>query len=337
MQCPPISSRDSVEKPTHVPRPSQPAAAYKGQSQSPQAADGLEKSTAQGRMPVRFGIEIEMTHLSLARMHAQTCAALNVAPMATRHGYGWDYDVRDAQARVWEVKVDGGAVNEISTPIFLTSEDLQTLGRVAVSLASAGACTLGACGLHIHVDAASFFPRDMVNIMALVALYQQPLEQALQVRGERQVYCKRTDPDAVRALYAMRDLPRDEFCMRSISYVGGRDRNINMTNLIARDKHTIEFRLFNATLDPTLIGHYTAVVMGMVQAAKGQVDFYQEIQRAPKPTLAQFCASVGLNPAHGVGAFLLAQPQAAPDAPRPMPARLHRRPSTTGLDRLQAR
>ena len=278
-------------------------------------------------IPVRFGIEIEMSNISLPRMHETVVAALhlpppaNVSPRSQRH-----HDVTDGQGRVWEVKVDCGAVNELATPILSTHEDLTTLSGVAASLAGVGACILGESGLHIHVDAASFMPRDIINIVALFARYQGPLERALQVRPERHGYCKVLDPDIAHRLRRGRDLPREDFFAMCLSYTGGRNRNVNLTNLIQKNKHTVEFRMFNATLDPSVIAHYTAVVMGIVGAAKSEVDFYEHMLQNTAPTLSQFCAHIGLDSERGAGAYLLAQAAHSESKPRALPS-LHRRPS----------
>ena len=153
----------------------------------------------------RFGIEMEMTGLTRARA-AQVIAG-HFGTEAVHVGGGYDtYTVRDASGRQWKCVSDSSIIGqsrrgepalgayevEVVSPI-CRYEDIRTIQEIIRKLRAAGARVNGSCGIHVHVDATPHSARTLKNLVNIMAAKEDLLHKALDVKVEREDYCKKTD------------------------------------------------------------------------------------------------------------------------------------------------
>lgn len=146
---------------------------------------------------------------------------------------------------------------ELVSPV-LTSKTLPTLFSIVDVLKGLGAITNNTCGIHVHIDAPADI-RDIVSLYKKFCAEQYKIFEYFSVEKERlDRYCMPYDESkVVPELYdrndfidwlweTQRDVGREEFTgvenVRSLRYYA-----LNFYSMLEHD--TIEFRLFNSTLD----------------------------------------------------------------------------------------
>lgn len=217
----------------------------------------------------RFGIEIEMT--GITREKAAEAIAEYFGTESFYIGtYYKTYGAKDRQGRTWKATYDSSIIAqkksggrtvgandtykcEIVSPI-LTYEDLPDLQEIVRQLRHRGAFVNSQCGIHIHVDASSYTPQTLRNLVNIIASKEDILYKALRIDPARMRWCQKTNEKLIEAIN--RRKPQTMEALKDIWYAGstrGRDEHYNETRYHGLNLHstftkgTVEFRIFNST------------------------------------------------------------------------------------------
>lgn len=225
----------------------------------------------------RFGIELEVDEMS--RRDLAECVTDVVGGEYEADDYDDDHNVTDRRRREWQCKYDGSVGShgaELASPP-MTLEDLPDFLRIVERVRWAGAVVNSSCGLHIHVDAADFDARRIINLVNLVYAQESRLYAALRVEDSRaDEYAQPLDDhlaDVIRrsALRAVADAAHSPFSpnavLRNIVGHANYSRYYGLNFCALRHHGTIEFRYFNATLDPAEITAYVHLVLALMAFA----------------------------------------------------------------------
>lgn len=233
----------------------------------------------------QFGIEIEMTGITRA-VAAQVIAGYFHTTALHVGGVYDAYAVRDHQDRRWKVVSDSsihaearrGRTADSDYRVELVSpvcryEDIVPLQEIIRNLRGAGAKVNASCGIHIHVDAAPHNEKTLCNLVNIMAAKEDLLYKALQVKVERQYYCKKADLRFLDEVNRRRPKTMDQF--EHIWYNGGTGRYdhydesryhaLNLHSVFS--KGTIEFRLFNSTLHAGVVKSYIQLCLAISHQA----------------------------------------------------------------------
>ena len=222
-----------------------------------------------------FGIELEYDKIS-TRKAAETVAA---AVGGTYHYEGshlsnWVVTMRDG--RKWNCETDASVSrgSETVSPI-LRFTDIPMLQDVVRALRRAGAKAGGGAGLHIHVGAAQMTPKQIQNLVKI--FYKQ---EELIVKGcgtaENRLgwYTRRTDREFVDKMLKIRNPTMANLAdayyhgeSRWNHYSRARYRTLNLHNLWNGNKHTVEFRFFEATTHAGEIRTNALLALSIVRKA----------------------------------------------------------------------
>lgn len=229
---------------------------------------------------LKYGVEIEF--LGITR---EAAAEIVADFFGTGYFYeGGDLkerDIADSDQRIWRVVRDASIEAysdeeqcELVTPI-LTYPDLEILQQVVAKLKAAGACVNKSCGLHIHVDAKRFTPQAVVNLVTLIGSREQLLYRALGIPKDRMRYCKRINDELVQTIVekkpeSLEELRRDWYLESPYETVEGkyhstRYHGLNLHAMFT--KGTVEFRLFNSTLEASEVKAYVQFVLALSNQA----------------------------------------------------------------------
>lgn len=240
-----------------------------------------------------FGCEVEMT--GITRKEAANIVAKELGEWGVVRRYtGGTYDaweVTDLQDRIWKIMRDGSIETldekkkvELVTPI-LKYEDLNTLQRIIRALRLAGAKKNKSCGIHIHIGAEKFTATSLKNLANIFAAHEDLIYKALQVDGKhRNVdYCKKTDKwflkdlnkkkindldDVARAWYMEDNNPYELEIRKHRHYDKSRYHGLNLHAFW--QKGTVEFRVFNSTLQANRITAYIQFCLALAAQALTQ-------------------------------------------------------------------
>lgn len=232
---------------------------------------------------LKYGVEIEFLGIT------REAAAEIVADF---FGTGYFYeggelnerDIADKDRRIWRVVRDASIDAcsdeeqcELVTPI-LVYDDLVTLVAVVERIKVAGGKVNRSCGLHIHVDARGFTPQAVVNLVTLIGSREQLLYKALGIPKNRMRYCKRINDDLVEIIRlrkpeSMEELRKDWYQESPYEVVAGkyhstRYHGLNLHAMFT--KGTVEFRLFNSTLEGKEIKAYVQFTLALCKQAQVQ-------------------------------------------------------------------
>lgn len=196
------------------------------------------------------------------------------------------YTVEDSTGRKWKVVSDssihcqsrGGreAGNpysvEVVSPI-CKYEDIERVQEIIRSLRHGGARVNDSCGIHVHVDASPHTPQTLRNIANIMASKEDLLYKALQIKVEREYYCKKADLRFLDEVNAQR--PKTMEQMERLWYNGasGRYDHYDSTRYHALNLHsvfskgTIEFRMFNSTLHAGEVKSYIQLCLAISHQA----------------------------------------------------------------------
>ena len=229
-----------------------------------------------------WGTELETTGLGTAEA-ANVLARFFGTARQYRGGIYTKYEVRDQRGRKWACVTDAsvtgsreGHAAEIVTPALDASEaDFELVGQVAQALRRGGAKVDKTCGEHIHVgtydtngtERITF--KQIANIVKLWAGKESLILDAFNVSEYRRInWCCPIDTqrgssrsrgflDQIRALrdFTSEAINRAWFGFYYASpdhYDETRYHSLNLNN-VWRESRTIEFRIFNGTLNPAKI------------------------------------------------------------------------------------
>ena len=72
-------------------------------------------------------------------------------------------------------------------------EDIETIQELVRKLRAAGGRVNNTCGIHVHINAAPHTPKTLRNIVNIMAAKEDLLYKALDIKVERENYCKKAD------------------------------------------------------------------------------------------------------------------------------------------------
>ncbi len=233
----------------------------------------------------RFGIEIEMT--GITREKAAIVMAEYFSRSSVHSGGTYDsYMTMDSSNRVWKVVRDTsircessrGPTNNKDYSVELVSpicryEDIETIQELVRKLRGAGAKVNVSCGIHVHVDASSHNEKTLRTLVNIMASKEDILYKALDVKVNREHYCKKTDLQFLEVLNHKAPRTMDE--LERMWYDGptGRYSHYDSTRYHALNLHsvfskgTVEFRLFNSTLHAGEVKTYIQLCLAISHQA----------------------------------------------------------------------
>lgn len=230
-----------------------------------------------------IGTELEFT--GLTRKAAATVVANFFGTTAKYTGEGYAaWTIKDNDGRKWKIlrdtsirAEDDSEQCELVTPI-LNWDDIETLQEIVWNLRRAGAKVNETCGQHVHVGAAGMTAAMIRNLVNTVASREELFFKALNVSADRKRrYCKPVEERFLAELNAKKPETLDE--LKKIWYGDENDHSehydysrYRALNLHATfTKGTIEFRLFNGTLEPIAVAaaiHLSAALVAFAKRAK---------------------------------------------------------------------
>ncbi len=221
----------------------------------------------------RFGVEIEFTGISRGKTADLIAQYFNSTVVI-----GGRLDarsIRDEQGRSWQVVSDSSIRAqpsreefkvEVVSPI-LVYEDIETIQEILRTLRKAGAKVNETCGIHIHIDGANHNAKSLKNIVNFIGSRQDLIYEALQVKSNRERYCKKLDSRLHSKIKSTKNIVRTDIHSTWYSPVnhghafgsGGRYNDTRYQGLNLHsffDKGTVEFRMFNSTMHAGVLKTY---------------------------------------------------------------------------------
>ncbi|MBM4041783.1 MAG: amidoligase [Planctomycetes bacterium] len=231
---------------------------------------------------LKFGVEVE----TVGKTRQTVAEAIRtVVGGAVRHtGYPASYDpweVTDSRGRTWKVVADSSLTSvpghlraEVVSPV-LTYQDIPELQEVVRAVRDlAGARVDGNCGIHIHIDAAPFYPDALVQLAKIVYKQEELIIRALGLTGTRlQQYCKPMRQEFIRALERQKPKDRDQLNRLWYGYRNTHPIHYDQTRYHLLNLHsvwyrgTIEIRAFDGTLHAGKVKAYVQFCLALAAKA----------------------------------------------------------------------
>lgn len=253
-------------------------------------------------LPVEYsdltiGVEIEFTKLT-RKEAADVIAKFFSTTAVLIVEYCDIYEIRDTINRIWRIKRDasirpellGGDVLmdeeddykcELISPI-LHYTDIALLQELIRCLVENGAGTNESTGLHIHVGAERFTPKSLRVLCNILYAKQLLLNKSVQITKFRKMYCKNLPENFITLLNKRKPKTFEQFAdiwysgedswfnNRGKRYHVTRYRILNLHPLLGGSQKTIEYRLFNGSLDPDAIKSYIQLSLLITAQALNQ-------------------------------------------------------------------
>ena len=152
-------------------------------------------------------------------------------------------------------------------------EDIPVVQELVRKLRAGGARVNDSCGIHVHVDASAHTPQTLRNIVNIMAAKEDLLYKALQVKVNRENYCRKADTRFLEELNHKRPKTMDEVEELWYNGMGGRYSHYDDSRYHALNLHsvfskgTIEFRLFNSTLHAGEVKSYIQLCLAISHQA----------------------------------------------------------------------
>ena len=218
-----------------------------------------------------FGIEIEFT--GITRKEAAEAVAKVVDGRVL--GSGGTMEIIAADGRKWKLVYDSSiraqrkignriaAVHnqdyqcELVSPILHYYRDIATVQAIVRKLRKEGAFASDTAGIHVHLDGAQHTPKSLRNFINIVASKNDLLYNALQIKGERQNYCKKMDSYLVERMNLAKPTTFEQIAdiwyagyheSRRNHYHDSRYHFLNLHSFFQGNNHTVELRGFNSEL-----------------------------------------------------------------------------------------
>lgn len=200
-----------------------------------------------------IGIELEVeTHCTAEEM-VEALMANGLSATTAEYGEAHPNSMvvkPDSSVDGWEITTPYGPGSVLNTANF--GRIVEVVGNITAAVRDVGAIAGDSCGLHIHVGASEFEPRDLVSVLRNAVKFEDhayrigSMEKG-RMRYSAVDYARRIDPERVRDSYTLSSWSDFEAMgwhqFRGAVNVGGSFRKFG----------TVEWRLFNATTDPSLI------------------------------------------------------------------------------------
>lgn len=229
---------------------------------------------------LHFGMEIEFAGITREFAAGIVASLFGTEPFHTDEVID-EYIVADDRQRLWKVVKDASIEAyrdleqcELVTPI-LSIMDECTLLQVIRELYGGGARVNKSCGIHIHVDAAAFTPQAIINLVALIESNEKLIYKALGISKERLRYCKRINEDLVQMIKEQKpktvaDIQKLWYKESPYELVEGKYHSTRYHGLNLHSIYyngTIEFRIFNGSLDSAEVMAYLHFALALCEKA----------------------------------------------------------------------
>ncbi|MEK3686764.1 amidoligase family protein [Paenibacillus sp. FSL R10-2736] len=244
-----------------------------------------------------IGVEIEFTRLS-RKEAADVVAKFFSTTMVLIQEYCDSYEISDTMNRIWRIKRDAsirpemlgaGVLKEgeddfkceLISPI-LQYRDITLLQELIVCLVENGAGTNESTGLHIHIGAERFTPNSLRVLCNILYAKQLLLNKSVQITKFRKKYCRNLPENFIILLNKHKPKTFEQFAdiwyrgegawiyNRGKRYHVTRYRILNLHPLLGGSQKTIEYRLFNGSLDPIAIKSYIQLSLLITAQALNQ-------------------------------------------------------------------
>ena len=203
-----------------------------------------------------FGVELEYDRITTAKA-AKVVGEVTGGAVRYDGTHLSNWVVTMPDGRKWNCETDGSLTNgsETVSPI-LKIADIPMLQEVVRALKRAGARTGGGAGLHIHVGAARMTPQQIQNLVKIFYKQEELIVRGCGTANDRLGwYTRKTDREFVERMLRLRNPTMENLADayyhgvldRNHHYCSARYRTLNLHNLWNGGKHTVEFRLFEAT------------------------------------------------------------------------------------------
>ena len=263
----------------------------------------------------KFGLELEFT--GITREEAAFVIGEYWGRKPRKYNGNHDtYEIMDRSRRNWRIVYDSSIVSECQhyyatedyqvemvTPI-CHYDDIPVIQELVRRLRSKGAVAGQKCGIHIHVDATPYDARTLRNITNIMASKEDLIYKALQVQVERKnKYCQPVNSLFLEELN--RKKPKTTEGVKTIWYRGkDKSRNhydksryhcLNLHSVF--EKGTIEFRLFNSTMDDGEVKAYIHLCLAISHQALTQASASRRVTVSTneKYTFRTWLLRLGLN------------------------------------------
>lgn len=227
-----------------------------------------------------FGFELEFSGISRDKAIGVLCKILGGSPNG-ESPYGPNR-VQDSKGRYWKIVKDNsvhvigedGWPNELVSPPLLF-EDLPLVEKVISAYQKIGAQIDESCGFHVHVNGGNYDYQALKNLIKFYSKYEKLFYSVLEVHPDRAARHAKAFVDKHEPLVDCIGKIRDVNGIRDMwyhGYGGQRDRysesrycGMNLHNLWFRGwgRGTVEFRMFNATLDPETVRAYITFALAV--------------------------------------------------------------------------
>jgi hypothetical protein len=226
---------------------------------------------------IRFGIEIE----TVKQTREKVARAIQSVVGGTVQHIGMPqchdpWEVTDARGRKWKVVADGSLTNvdakyraEIVSPI-LVYGDIEELQDVVRAVRAAGGRANSQCGIHIHLDAAAFTTKALVNLAKIVNKQEDLIVKALDVNDRRLAsYAKKVSGEFIEKIEKRKPKTNDELNKLWYGYQNSNPTHYDSTRYRALNYHnifyrnTVEMRWFNGCLHAGKIRAYVQFCLAL--------------------------------------------------------------------------
>lgn len=226
----------------------------------------------------KFGIEIEFGFSG----SLQTCAdALQAAGLGDGRVYPWN---RNAPAPYWTIKSDGSVRGgEMVSPPLMIDDAAQRaqVDRAVAALKSVGAYTDNSAGIHVHIDGSGMDYSQVAAVARIFTKFEDCIYRVASsgwtsMRTGTSQYAKPLPFSNAQRIARAKTLDQvaegyygagSNLTYRmQAHHDSSRYYGLNLHSWFYRK--TIEFRIFNSSLNPERIQGYIGMCMAMVQDAR---------------------------------------------------------------------
>lgn len=202
---------------------------------------------------LKFGVELEFFGMSATEVTNEMQKVFGL-----QHQPSFAMDIK---GRRWALKRDGSVAGEghefVTPPIMFN--DIETLHKLATKLNANGARTNQSCGMHVHVDSSAFNVQSLKRLIAYWKQHEDALYRACGVLQHRENGYTRKMGDRI-------NLDRINSATSTNEIVHnwqlGRYVGLNITSILRHG--TVEFRLFNGTMDPEKVVNNVILALSVI-------------------------------------------------------------------------
>lgn len=255
------------------------------------------------RLPITVGFEIEF---ELSGPISTVVDAMRAAGHSVNHNPGWRRTPGEVSGGgMWDVKTDSSCGYEAVTPIIRTMSELRRCASAANEIRRAGGRATSRCGLHFHFGLIDLNPGVVERIFNFFVRYESAFFMLVPAARRQNPYCKPLSETHLRGIHKISKMTR--LLSAHNDHCGGfeelfrvfketwSDKNVWMNGRTFPRIGTLEFRIFEGTLDPEQIVGFAVFMLqifneiitngkrvswGKASARDDRMLFYTMLQQA---------------------------------------------------------